>query len=64
MTPAAATQVVITQQPPATVKVSSAFALKAAIEDPYGNVVTTASGTVSVALANNPTARRWAARCP
>ena len=55
MTPAAATQFVITQQPPATVKVSSAFGLQASIEDAYGNVVTTATGTVSVAFANNPT---------
>ena len=55
VTPAAATQLVITQQPPATVKVSSPFALKASIADAYGNVVTTASGTVSVAFANNPT---------
>jgi streptogramin lyase len=55
VTAATATQLVITQQPPATVKVSSAFALKASIEDTYGNVVTTASGTVSVAFASNPT---------
>jgi streptogramin lyase len=55
VTPAAATQLVITQQPPTTVKVSSPFALKASIEDTYGNVVTTASGTVSVAFASNPT---------
>ena len=45
VTPAAATQLVITQQPPSTVKVSTPFAMKASIEDPYGNVVTTASGT-------------------
>jgi streptogramin lyase len=55
VTAATATQVVITQQPPATVKVSSPFALKASIEDAYGNVVTTSTGTVSVAFANNPT---------
>ncbi len=55
VTPASATQLVITQQPPATVKLSSAFALQASIEDAYGNVVTTASGRVSVAFANNPT---------
>jgi len=55
VTPAAATQLVITQQLPATVKVNSSFTMKASLEDPYGNVVTTASGTVSVALANNPT---------
>ena len=55
VTPAAATQLVITQQPPATVKVSTPFSMQASIEDAYGNVVTTASGTVSVAFANNPT---------
>jgi streptogramin lyase len=55
VTPAAAAQLVITQQPPATVKVSSPFTMKASIEDAYGNVVTTASGSVSVAFANNPT---------
>jgi hypothetical protein len=55
VTPAAATQLVITQQPPATVKVSSPFGLQASIEDQYGNVVTTATNTVSVAFANDPT---------
>ena len=55
VTPAAATQLVITQQAPATVKVSSPFTMKASIEDAYGNVVTTASGAVSVAFASNPT---------
>jgi streptogramin lyase len=55
VTPAAASQLVITQQPPATVKVNTAFGLQASIEDVYGNVVTTASNTVSVAFANNPT---------
>src|SRR5262249_36552997 len=55
VTPATATQLVVTQQPPATVKVSSPLALQASIGDVYGNVVTTASGTVSVAFANNPT---------
>ena len=55
MTPAAATQLVITQEPPASVKVNSAFGLQASIEDAYGNVVTTATNTVSVAFANNPT---------
>src|SRR5262249_13768346 len=55
VTPAAATQLVITQQPPSTVQVNKTFALNASIEDAYGNVVTTASGTVSVAFAGNPT---------
>jgi hypothetical protein len=55
VTPATATQLVITTEPSATVKVSTPFSLQASIEDQYGNVVTTASSTVSVALANNPT---------
>jgi len=55
VTPAAATQLVITQQPPASVVVNSGFGLQTAIEDAYGNVVTTAGNTVKVALASNPT---------
>jgi streptogramin lyase len=54
VTPAAATQLVIATQPPATVKVSTAFGMEALIEDQYGNVVTTANNTVTVALGNNP----------
>jgi hypothetical protein len=52
--PTAASQLVITTQPPATVKLNSQFGLQASIEDPYGNVVTTASNPVSVAFSNNP----------
>jgi len=55
VTPAAATQVVITQQPPASVVVNAQFGLQASVEDAYGNVVTSASNTVKVALENNPT---------
>jgi streptogramin lyase len=55
VTPGAATQVVITQQPPATVKVNSGFGLQASIEDQFGNLVTTATNAVSVSFANNPT---------
>jgi len=55
VTPAAASQLVITTEPPASVRVSIAFGLEASIEDQYGNVVTTASNIVSVAFANNPT---------
>jgi len=55
VTPAAATQLVITQQPPTTVKVNTGLGFQASIEDQYGNVVTTAANTVNVALANNPT---------
>ncbi len=55
VTPAAATQEVITQQPPASVVVNTGFGLQASVEDAYGNVVTSASNTVKLALANNPT---------
>ena len=55
VTPAAATQLAITQQPPASITAGSGFSLKAAIEDPFGNVVTTADSSVKVALASNPT---------
>ena len=55
VSPAVATQLAITQPPPSTVKVSTPFGMQASIKDAYGNVVTTASGTVSVAFANNPT---------
>ncbi len=55
VTPAAATQLVITTQPPATVKLNNSFGLQASIEDQYGNVVTTDTNAVTVAFANNPT---------
>ncbi len=55
VSPAAATQLVITQQPPSSVQVSTPFSMQASIEDAYGNVVTTAAGTVSVTFASNPT---------
>jgi uncharacterized delta-60 repeat protein len=54
VTPAAASQVVITQEPPSSVTAGWTFGLLATIEDPYGNVVTNATNAVSVALANNP----------
>jgi hypothetical protein len=46
VTPATATQLAITQQPPATVSVKAPFGLVAAIEDQYGNVVTSASNLI------------------
>jgi uncharacterized delta-60 repeat protein len=55
VTPAAASQLVITQQPPPSVKVNTGFGLTVAIEDAYGNVVTSASNGVKVAFAHNPT---------
>ena len=54
VTPAAASQVVITQEPPSSVTAGTGFGLLATIEDAYGNVVTSATNTVSIALANNP----------
>jgi hypothetical protein len=54
VTPAAATQLAITQQPPATVSSNGTFGLVAVIEDQYGNVVTSGSNSVTVALAANP----------
>ena len=54
VTPAPASQLVITQQPPASVIVGSGFGVQATIEDPYGNVETDDSAAVAVALANNP----------
>ena len=38
MTPAAAAQVAITTEPPASVTAGNSFGLQASIEDAYGNV--------------------------
>ena len=51
---AAASQVVITQQPPASVIATKGFGLQATIEDAYGNIETSDKAPVTVALANNP----------
>ena len=51
---AAATQLVVTSPPPATVTAGSAFGLVIAAEDQYGNVDTAFDGSVTVALADNP----------
>jgi streptogramin lyase len=48
---AAATKLVVTSQPPATV--STPFGFAVAAEDPFGNVETNFSGTVIVTLATN-----------
>ena len=53
MTPAAATQLVVTAQPP-DVEVGSGFGLVVSAEDPFGNVDPTFDGSVAVALLNNP----------
>ncbi len=54
VTPAPASQLVITQQPPASVIVGSGFGLQASIEDPYGNVETRDTALVTLALSKNP----------
>ena len=54
VTPAAASQVLITQQPPASVTANKGFGLQATIEDAYGNLETGDNAAVTVALANNP----------
>jgi hypothetical protein len=51
---AAATQLVITAQPPTSATAGTAFGLTVKAEDALGNVVTTYSGGVSLALAANP----------
>ena len=45
----------IVQQPASSCRQNAAFGLVLAIEDAYGNVVTSANNSVSVALGNNPT---------
>ncbi len=64
VTPAAASQVVITQQPPASVTAGSGFGLQASIEDAYGNVVTSASNAVRWRWPATRPGRRSAARSP
>jgi hypothetical protein len=54
VTPAAASQLIIITQPPGSVVVSSGFGLTVSAEDPYGNVDTSFSGSVNVALSTNP----------
>src|SRR5262249_3645220 len=51
---AAATQWVVSTQPPSSVTAGAAFALVAAANDPFGNVDSTYSGSVSLALGTNP----------
>ncbi len=47
-------QLVVTQQPPASVTAGSGFGLTVEAEDSSGNPITSFDGTVTVALANNP----------
>ncbi len=54
VSPSTASQVVITQEPPSSVTAGTGFGLQASVEDAYGNVVTGAGNTVTLALASNP----------
>ncbi len=55
VTAAPATQLVATTQPPASVTAGAAITFKVSAEDPFGNVDPTFTGSVTVALASNPT---------
>ena len=54
VTPAAATHLVVTTEPPSNVAAGVKFGLAVKVEDAYGNIVTGFIGSVAVALANNP----------
>jgi hypothetical protein len=54
VTSAAATQLVMTTQPPATVVHNVGFGLAVSVEDQFGNVVTSFSGTARVTILLNP----------
>jgi len=53
VTAAAASQLVVTIQPPANITSSTGFEVEITAEDPHGNVDTTFNGTVTVAIAHN-----------
>ena len=57
-----ADQLVVTAQPPASVTAGQPFGLTVEVESPDGALVTGASGTVTVSMANSPAAAAWAAR--
>jgi streptogramin lyase len=54
VTPATATQLVVTVPAPRSMAAGSAFGMQVSAEDQYGNVVTGYNGTISVALAADP----------
>ena len=62
---AAAAQLVVSQEPAGSVTAGTGFGLAVMAEDPFGNFASTYTGSVSLALANNPGhatlsgARRW-----
>ncbi|HSD32375.1 MAG TPA: hypothetical protein VLB49_10725, partial [Gemmatimonadales bacterium] len=54
VTPGAATQLVFTQQPPATVVAGNGFSVVVTAQDGLGNTVTTFTGSVTLALGTRP----------
>ncbi len=54
VTPAAASQLVVTVQPPSAVTAGSTFGLTVSVEDSYGNLATSYGGPVAIALAGGP----------
>src|SRR6185437_2435961 len=56
VTPSAATQLVITSQPPATVAAGTGFGFSVAVEDAFANLEMGFSGNATVAILNNPAA--------
>ena len=52
--PAAAAQLAITSQPPSSVAAGAGFGLTVTAEDAFGNAVTDYSGSVTIALLDNP----------
>jgi hypothetical protein len=52
--PAAASQLVISTQPAASLTAGGAFGLAVSVEDPFGNLETDYSGSVTLALGANP----------
>ncbi len=64
VTPTAATQLVVTTQPPGDVTAGSPFGLVVSAEDPFGNVDPTFDGSVTVALLDNPGGATLGARSP
>jgi hypothetical protein len=54
VTPAPATQLVLSALPPVTVTAGNPFAFSLLAEDPFGNLATNFTGSVSLALGANP----------
>ena len=55
VTPLAATQFVVTTQPPSPVSNGASFGVAVSAEDAFGNLVPTFTGPVSLSLASDPT---------